>query len=341
MDATEANVGTSGVGIVVVGRNEGKRLEGCIASATRQGCPMVYVDSGSSDGSATWVRATGIPTWELDTATPFSAARARNEGFEHLMNAHPALQYVQFLDGDCEICPDWLVAAAAELSARCEVAMACGRIIERAPDASPYNRLCALEWDRPAGEVTACGGNFMVRVEAFRRVGGFRPEVVAAEDDELCLRVRRQNGTIVRLAADMVRHDSALLRFSQWWRRAKRCGHAYAQGKALHGKSSERHFVRECRSTLFWGGLVPALALGSLWWHGGVTLLLLTGFPVLWLRIYLRARRRGWPPAHARLYANFTVLAKLPAFAGMVQFHANRWRGRLPSLIEHKEPSSS
>jgi GT2 family glycosyltransferase len=325
------------VGVVVVGRNEGARLERCLASVLACTDRVLYVDSGSADGSATLARTLGVAVWELDPAQPFSAARARNEGFERLLAATPELALVQFVDGDCEMDCNWLARGRDELLRAPQVAMVSGRVREIDPEASCYNRLCALEWDHPAGDVRACGGNFMIRVSVFRSVRGFRPEVVAAEDDELCLRVRQAGGCIRLLDGDMVRHDAALLHFGQWWRRAQRCGHAYALGFALHGRTPERHFRREMRSLILWGALLPLLALIPAAWTRGWSLLLLAGFPMLALRIYNFGRRRGWPGRDARLYAVFTVLGKLPGVIGMIRFYLDRWRGRHPALIEHKE----
>jgi len=72
-------------------------------------------------------------------------------------------------------------------------------------------------------------------LEAFQAVGGFDPDIIAAEDDELCLRIRTQGWSIVRLDSDMATHDMAMTRFRQWWRRSVRTGHAYAEGAARRG----------------------------------------------------------------------------------------------------------
>src|SRR5262249_61550424 len=114
-----------------------------------------------------------------------------------------------------------------------------------------YTRLFDLEMDTPIGEAKACGGVALIRAEAFRRAGGFDPSIIAAEDDELCLRIRRDGGKVLRIDADMALHDIAMTRFGQWWRRAVRCGHAYAEGSARYGAPPEPHFVRQTRPTLF------------------------------------------------------------------------------------------
>ena len=327
----------SDFGVVVIGRNEGERLESSLASVLVCTRTLIYVDSGSSDGSVARARGLGVAVWEIDPARPMSAARARNEGFQRLLADHPELEFVQFVDGDCELDGAWLPRARAALVGAPEVTVVCGRVRERYPDASPYNRMCALEWDQPAGDVRSSGGNFMVRARTFRELGGFRPDVLAAEDDEFCLRVRQTGGRIRLLGVDMVVHDAGLLRFAQWWRRARRCGQAYAQGFALHGRTPERHFRRETRSLWFWGALLPAASLLSAAFTGGAGLLLLGAYPALGLRIVRHGRRRDWPLRHALLYAGFTLLAKFPGLLGLLQFHRDRRRGRAPSLIEHKE----
>jgi glycosyltransferase involved in cell wall biosynthesis len=148
----------SGLGIVIIGRNEGERLRRCLQSVAMAGCPVVYVDSGSSDGSMELAGSLGAGVVNLDLSTPFTAARARNEGFRRLMELRPGLQFVQFVDGDCELSGGWLSAAQAEMRNRPEAAALCGLLRERHPEASIYNRLCDLQWNGPAGQIEACGG---------------------------------------------------------------------------------------------------------------------------------------------------------------------------------------
>jgi glycosyltransferase involved in cell wall biosynthesis len=47
----------SQVGLVIIGRNEGERLRRCLASVGAGGCDVVYVDSGSTDGSSEVARS--------------------------------------------------------------------------------------------------------------------------------------------------------------------------------------------------------------------------------------------------------------------------------------------
>lgn len=56
------------VGVVVIGRNEGARLTRCLASVQKYLPAVVYVDSGSSDGSQALASSLGIPPLELGAA---------------------------------------------------------------------------------------------------------------------------------------------------------------------------------------------------------------------------------------------------------------------------------
>src|SRR4051812_38484166 len=103
------------LGIVIIGRNEGERLRGCLDSAVGRCGAVVYVDSGSTDGSVALARSKGAEVVELDMSRPFTAARARNEGFERLRAIDPEVRFVQFVDGDCELVDGWLERGRREL----------------------------------------------------------------------------------------------------------------------------------------------------------------------------------------------------------------------------------
>src|SRR5262245_26967607 len=103
-------------GAVVIGRNEGERLPRCLRSLS-QARVLVYVDSGSIDGSAEWARNHGAEVVDLDSRVPFTAARARNAGFFRLRAIAPDLAFVQFVDGDCELIDNWSQAALSFLDA--------------------------------------------------------------------------------------------------------------------------------------------------------------------------------------------------------------------------------
>jgi hypothetical protein len=244
---------------------------------------------------------------------------------------------VQFVDGDCELDPGWIARATAVLEERADVAVVRGHLTERHPEASVYNRLCALEWQKPPGEITACGGIFLVRAAAFRAVGGLRSDVVAGEEEEFSLRLRRLGGRILLIDAAMASHDADLHRFSQWWRRSQRAGHAYAQGAALHGAGPDRYYIRDCRRIWVWGLVLPAVVLAATWVNPALALTLAGLYPPQIARLHLVGRRRGWSRADSAAWALFTVIDKFPGLIGLLQYRVRRSLGRAPTIIEHKE----
>jgi GT2 family glycosyltransferase len=325
------------LGVVVIGRNEGKRLRRCLSSVAGSAQAVVYVDSGSTDGSVALASSLGVSVVELDMAIPFTAARARNAGFKQLEEADPAVELVQFVDGDCELFPGWLERAARAFHDDEHLGVAFGRLCERHPEASLYNRLCHLEWDTPVGEAKACGGNAMMRAAAFRQAGGFDPSLIAGEEPELCLRLRRDGWRIVRLDADMALHDAAMTRFGQWWKRSLRAGFAYAEGYARHGHTAEQYRARETRSNWVLGLIAPVVALALAPFTWGLSLALLAAvYFLLFVRIILSQRRRGFSLGDAALYALFCVLGKFPQALGQLKCGINRLTGRSGRLIEYK-----
>ena len=327
------------LGIAVIGRNEGERLRRCLDSVVDRGVLCVYVDSGSTDGSIEMARSKGVDVVELDPDTPFTMGRGRNTAFRRLVELERDLSFVQFVDGDCEVIEGWLELARRELEEHEGTGVVCGRRSEREPERSTYNRLTDMEWRQQAGEVQFAGGDVMLRVEAFRDVGGYDEAMIAGEDPEICVRIREAGWKIRRLDAAMTHHDAAIFHFGQWWRRAVRGGHAYAEGAYLHRHSVERPWARECRSIWVWGLALPVAACAALAWTPGWSLALLALYPLWAVRIAARRRhefRDSW--SACCLYGAFCMLSKLPQMFGQSVFWWNRARGRRAGLMEYKAP---
>ncbi len=322
------------IAAIVIGRNEGARLSACLASlATSRIVPgrIVYVDSGSTDGSVAVAKAHGATVVELDHDSPFTAARARNAGLAAVR--HGAVpEFVQMIDGDCAIRADWTGIAAAFLRATPGAAVACGRRRERSPEASIYNRLCDREWDTPIGCVKACGGDAMYRMAALDGVRGFESSLIAGEEPELCVRLRADGWEIWRLDAEMTLHDAAMTRFSQFWRRMRRGGHAYAEGAALHGAPPERLGVRGRNSALFWGIAVPVAILIAMVAVGPWVLAMVAIYPLQVLRIAVRDGADRAAFGRAALL----VVGKFAEALGVFDYAVNARRGRRTRLIEYK-----
>ena len=329
----EDNIPRVPVGLVAIGRNEGERLRKCLTSVVGLSRQIVYVDSGSTDGSVDMARSLGVAVVELDMTIPFTAARARNEGFELLRKIAPELKFVQFVDGDCEVVQGWMKKAAQFLVDHPNVAVVCGRRRERFPERSVYNMLCDIEWDTPVGETKSCGGDALMRIDSLEQVGKYRPDLIAGEEPELCVRLRAAGWKIWRLGEEMTLHDAAMTRFSQWWKRTKRSGHAYAEGAFLHGAAPERHRVKESRRVWLWGLGIPLITVCLMLSTGAWGLLLLLIYPIQTVRLALKGTRStqsNW------WRALFLVLGKFPEVAGQLNFLYNRLIGKKTRLIEYK-----
>jgi GT2 family glycosyltransferase len=334
----------SDLGVVAIGRNEGERLRRCLRSLEGRGVPFVYVDSGSNDGSVGLARSMGSEVVELDMSRPFSAARARNAGYERLRAIAPGVRYAMFLDGDCEVADGWLDRARLELEARPDAAVVCGRRREMFPEHSIYNRLADLEWDTPIGEAVACGGDSVIRAEAFEAVGGFDPTAAAGEEPQLCQRLRQAGWTVWRVDAEMTRHDLAMTRFRQWWRRHYRSGY---NGLDILTRfpGKDRLFADELKRARAWGigwpsavigaGVAGGLA-GGPWAGVAAAGLVAMTLPLQMARLACKIRKRVDGPRTAIAYGVLTTIAKWANLAGQAGYLRDRRRGRMARLIEYK-----
>lgn len=317
-------------GAVVIGRNEGPRLLCCLSSLDVLRGRLVYVDSASTDSSVAAARELGADVLMLDMTRPFTAARARAEGFAQLQALAPALDYVIFVDGDCEVEAGWLAAGVGFLDEHPSFAVACGRRRERAPEASRYNALVDIEWNTAVGEAATCGGDAVMRCVALREVGGFDPVMIAGEEPELCRRLRAVGWRIMRLDVPMTVHDAAMSRLGQWWLRAVRSGFGYAQ--ACHRTSGHGEgpplYARELARAVTWAGILPLLALTL-----AVTLHPL--FALLWPAAtatqYLRMARRDGADA-----ATLATVSKYAELVGALRYLSRAIRGSAGGTIVYK-----
>ena len=323
---------------VVIGRNEGESLANSLRSVQTAGLPVVYADSGSTDESPERAGALAVPVVSLDPARPFSAGRGRNEGLDEACRRWPAARFVLFLDGDCELDPNFPVAATKQFATDTACAIVTGHLTERNPDASPYNRLCAIEWRSPAGPIenmNALGGIMVARISAFRSVGGFDLNAIAGEEPDLGVRLSLANFAIIKIDSPMATHDARIMRFGQWWMRAVRGGHALAHRYASHGQTRFRDGRRELRSVMFWGFALPLLILIALWPTRGQSLLLLPGYALLGGRIYCHYVGTGLSGPDARLVTRFILYGKFAEVIGVARYCLNRVRGSF-RIIEYR-----
>jgi GT2 family glycosyltransferase len=319
----------SRLGVVVIGRDEGERLKASI-KAIPTALPLVYVDSASTDGSPDFTRSAGIATLVLTQPPALTAARARNAGLEHLEELHPGLEFIQMVDGDCELAEGWLDRAVQQLSADPGLAAVFGILQECRPEASFYNRLAEAEWSGPCGDVDSCGGIAMYRLAPLRAAKGFDPTLLAGEEPDLCLRLRKDGWRIARMPVLMGHHDADLRSFGQWWRRSARGGFAFAALNERHGRHGDPGWRRQIASTLIWGAALPLFLLTSL-----LLLIAETGLGVLLLAMGLtlvsaqitRIRRntyRAWRAHDGFSASGLMMLAKVAQMTGLWR----HWRFR-------------
>ena len=307
------------IGIVAIGRNEGARLEQCLASLLKQSRRVVYADSASNDGSVAMARRLGIDVIVLPDDAPLSAAAGRAAGFERLQSLYPDVELVQFIDGDCILDLNWLAAAVKCLRSRSQAAVVCGRRYEAHPDASVYNAICDAEWDTPIGPAQACGGDALYRVDAYQAAGGFDKGLVAGEEPELCGRLREQGWEVWRIDARMSEHDARMLSFGQWWRRSRRGGYGYAQVWDVTRTSAHPLYGRQLASAVAWAIALPLMViiLAICVKRPLVMAAIPIAYAVQTIRIYRKIRSDR---AQRLVQAALTLLAKVPESLGAMRY---------------------
>lgn len=310
------------VGIVVIGLNEAANLELCLNSCLAQSDRLVYVDSGSTDGSRDIAAGLQVPVIQLSAACPKTAARGRNSGFDWLLEKHADLEYVQFVDGDCELLEGWLSSGIGYLEENSGVAIVYGGLGERYPSQSVYNLLADIEWSTPAGEVSTSGGIFLARVDAFRAVNGFRTDLAGGEEPEMCIRLQQAGWKLYKLERKMALHDADMHHFHQWWKRSTRDGYSFAEGMGMHGLTEYRHYLRETLSAIAWAGALPILILVlSIAVEPGFSYLLLI-YPIQILRVSLKGQRDRISNLK---WSFFLAVRKFPELLGVLRYCADRW----------------
>lgn len=326
------------LGVIVIGRNEEKHLSKCFASLDSTVARTIYVDSGSTDSSVVVARRIGVITHELDKSRPFSAARARREGVDVLLNRFPDTEWIQFVDGDCSLDPEWFAGAAEAIASDRTIAIVCGQLSESAPRSSIYNRMNAVRWNcMPIGNVRACGGIFWIRKSVYEKVGGFRDELVTGEEAELCSRVLESGHKIVRLNIPMAVHESDMVSLQQWWKRAVWGGY----GDALKFKLLRELCVNERkavnRTLQTWVLALPLFMLtgliGGLWsWYWlGLVVFGVAAYLLLAMRVTSNCLAKHIKLSDSILYAFLMILRRFPYALGYYKY-------RLSSYWEFQPP---
>lgn len=313
------------VGIVIIGRNEGENLRNCLMSAVGKRTVVVYADSGSTDGSVDLARELGVAVVALDSSFPFTAARGRNAGFARLAEIMPNLEYVQFIDGDCELINGWLETASEFLKKNQQHAVVCGRLSERHPEKSIYNRMCDIEWNGSVGDILTCGGIFMVRVKSFLEVGGMDSTIPAGEEPEMCLRLRQREWLIARLENEMAWHDANLRTFREWWKRSVRSG---CGSLDIYTRTRGQIFsvqVRRSRLwTIGWGTVLLFFYAVFQLVNAAPLLLIILAVALLYpwqiIRLAVRGQKKGLSSSEAIVYGCLMMISKWAEICGQISY---------------------
>lgn len=255
------NVKPARIGVVVLDVSAGISPEPLLNSIG-DNIPIVFVTDKIGGANAVLAAQLGAEVVNLGGGS-LGPGRIRNTGYRRLKAIDPEVEFVQFLEADFQLDPNWFEAAAAFMRRRPEVSIIDGHQSVRLSDKSVLNRIAEISREKATGELQVLGGSAFMRAAAFEEVGGFRGDIAANDTEDLCLRLRRRGHHIWCIDDAMGQINLPQLRLKDWWANAKRCGYEYAHGKSLHGSPPERFRVLEHARALIWGGIFPAMIIFS------------------------------------------------------------------------------
>jgi cellulose synthase/poly-beta-1,6-N-acetylglucosamine synthase-like glycosyltransferase len=336
-------LGAPKISVVIIGKNEGERLIRCIKSVQEMSShggevQVIYVDTASSDGSPQHAADLGAQVICLQPVRP-CAAVARNAGWS--LATGPL---VLFLDGDTILHPDFVVNVLPLFNDE-SVAVVCGQRREIDLESSVFNRVLDLDWVNPAGPTDYCGGDAIIRKAVLDEVEGYDESLIAGEEPDMCRRMREKGYVIQQVDRPMTGHDLAIHRWGQYWRRATRTGHAYAEVSERYRNTPLPLWARESRQNVIRGlGLLllgPTGLMAAILWPSGAFALAVVGiYGVLVLRSAYKFRWKGADLVTMLLYGVHSHLQQIPILFGQLTYWKKRLAGDRQSLIEYKEVST-
>ena len=208
--------------IIILNYNGRRWLPGCFdALAAQRDAPpfeIVFVDNGSTDGSPGFVRERWPAARVVETGANLGFAAGNNAGAQA-----SAGEWLVFLNNDTAPEPDWLSRLTAEAAAHPEFALVTSRLVFmddpsivdsagdgyfRAGGAFKHGYGASAEAFEASREVFgACGAAFIIRREAFERLGGFDARFfMNFEDVDLSYRARLIGLRVWYAASAVVRH---------------------------------------------------------------------------------------------------------------------------------------
>jgi len=313
------------IDVVIIGVNAEKTLQDCIKSVRgslydENKIHIFYVDGGSSDRSVAIARSfEGVHVIEIHPEYP-SPGLGRNAGWRS--GTSPL---VQFLDSDTLMDPSWLKKAVSAMSQ--SVGAVRGNREEMGPNASVYNWIGSLEWNAPPGECHAFGGDVLIRRPILEETNGYDEVLVGGEDPELSQRVRLKGWKIIQLDEPMTRHDLAMTKVSQYWRRCFRTGYGFAAVTARFGTATRGFWFHELIRILIRGGGFlgfSLLGLLGMFFSPWALLFLVPGLLLLFFprlfRLSYFMKDKGISLNQAKTYSLHCSLVVLPEFFGLARF---------------------
>lgn len=183
------------IAFVIPVRNDAARLRRCLESIVRNRYPrtsveLLVVDNESADGTGEVAREYADA---VITVSGASVAALRNRGARET-----SAPLIAFVDADHEINPHWIEGAIATLAD--DAVGAAGFPYDTQPNANWVQRLYDAMRRRPLSRETVSwlgSGNLVVKRVCFDAVGGFRENLIACEDVDLCNRLIRAGYTII------------------------------------------------------------------------------------------------------------------------------------------------
>ena len=180
--------------VIIPVKNDSKRLHRCLESIYRSSIPVevVVIDNGSTDDSVSVARSSGAI---VSVEPNLNIGALRNRGV-----ALSQGDVLAFVDSDHEVPQDWIASGLRLLESEA-TAVAVGAPCLPPEDGTWVQRVWAIHRLRgPVRSETQWlgSGNLMVRRSSFLQVSGFREDLVATEDVDLCYRLKAAGGRIIQ-----------------------------------------------------------------------------------------------------------------------------------------------
>lgn len=193
-----------------------KRMVGCLRQQTVPH-ELIVVDNGSTDGTLEFLESQGI---RLLNCPGLTVGSLRNRGVEISTGI-----YIAFADSDHEVRPDWLEKGSQVLDSDPDI-VACGAHYLPPANGTWVQKSWAIHRLRNTDSEEVewlASGNLFVRRDKFLEIEGFNESLIAAEDVDLCHRLRGKVGKVFHdpgIASIHHGEASTVKHFirKEWWR---------------------------------------------------------------------------------------------------------------------------